>query len=120
MSRAPTPEALSGAALVLTLAVVRPALALDIVLPAETARYAENGLPGYPLVQQHCLVCHSAHYVQYQPPSSSREYWTTIVKKMQHPFGAVFPDTDVAPMVDYLVKTYGAERPAAKAPPESP
>jgi hypothetical protein len=67
-------------------------------------------------VQQNCLACHSAHYVQYQPPSSSREYWNAIVKKMQQPFGAIFPDADVAPMVDYLVKTYGAERPGPKAP----
>jgi len=29
---------------------------------------------------------------------------------MKKPFGAPFPDEDIAAMVDYLVKTYGAER----------
>jgi hypothetical protein len=31
---------------------------------------------------------------------------------MKKPFGAQFDDADIAPMVDYLVKTYGTERPA--------
>lgn len=120
MTRTPSSKATARVAVALLLAAVQPVLALDIVLPAETAKYAENDLPGYRLVQQNCLICHSAHYVQYQPPSSPREYWTTIVKKMQHPFGAFFPDADVAPMVDYLVKTYGAERPGAQAAPATP
>src|SRR5882762_11961925 len=47
-----------------------PAGALDITLPAETASFKASDLPGYPLVQQNCLVCHSAQYVQFQPPSS--------------------------------------------------
>jgi hypothetical protein len=45
-----------------------------------------------------------------QPPSSSRTYWDATVKKMKKPFGAPFPDEDIGEMVDYLVKTYGAER----------
>ncbi len=94
----------------LALATLDNAPAQDIRLPQETARYTPSELPGYPLVERNCLICHSAHYVQYQPPSSPREYWDKIVKKMKHPFGAFFPDEDIAPMVDYLVKTYGAER----------
>lgn len=88
------------------------AMALDISLPRETAQYAPSELPGYELVKQNCLMCHSAHYVQYQPPTSSRAYWDAIVHKMKQPFGAFFPDEDIPAMVDYLVKTYGAERPA--------
>lgn len=106
------------AILALTLGITftadRPATALDMILPQETGKYAASDLPGYRLVERHCQMCHSAHYVQYQPPSSSREHWDTIVKKMQHPFGALFPDEDIAPMVDYLVRTYGAERPGAR------
>ena len=45
-----------------------------------------------------------------QPPTSARAYWDATVKKMKKPFGAQFPDEDIAAMVDYLVKTYGAER----------
>lgn len=88
------------------------AIALEINLPSETAVYKPSDLPGYKLVQQNCLICHSAQYVLYQPPSSPRSYWEATVKKMKTPFGATFPETDMADMVDYLVKTYGAERSA--------
>ena len=81
-----------------------------ITLPPETAAYAASDLPGYQLVQRNCAGCHSAHYVAMQPPSSSRTYWDATVKKMKKPFGAPFPDEDIGAMVDYLVKTYGAER----------
>ena len=32
---------------------------------------------------------------------------------MKQPFGATFPDEDVAAMIDYLVKIYGAEASAS-------
>jgi hypothetical protein len=85
------------------------ASALEITLPPETASYKPSDLPGYALVQRDCLVCHSAHYVQYQPSSSSRSYWEATVKKMKSPFGAPFADEDIPAIVDYLVKTYGTE-----------
>ena len=104
--------ALAGAAL----AAMAPAAAQrTIKLPPETAAYVQSDLPGYPLVQRNCLGCHSAHYVQMQPPTLARAYWENTVKRMKKPFGAQFPDEDVAAMVDYLVKAYGAERPAAVA-----
>jgi cytochrome c5 len=81
-----------------------------ITLPRETATYVVSELPGYQLVQRSCAGCHSAHYVAMQPPSSTRAWWDATVKKMKKPFGAPFPDEDIAAMVDYLVKTYGAER----------
>lgn len=84
-----------------------------ITLPGETAAYVASQLPGYQLVQRNCAGCHSAHYVAMQPPSSPRAWWDATVKKMKKPFGAPFPDDDIAAMVDYLVKTYGAERPPA-------
>lgn len=103
-----------------TLGTAPAAQALDIALPQETATYQASSLPGYRLVQQNCLACHSVHYVQYQPPSSPRAYWEASVKKMQQPFGAPFADEDIPAMVDYLVKTYGAERGAAGAEPAIP
>ena len=87
------------------------AYALDINLPQETATYQESSLPGYQLTQAHCMICHSAQYVQMQPHSSPRGYWEATVKKMKTPFGAPLPDEDIAPIVDYLTKTYGAESP---------
>jgi mono/diheme cytochrome c family protein len=83
-------------------------------LPPETVVYEESSLPGYQLVQRNCIGCHSAHYVQTQPPALARTYWENTVKRMKKPFGAQFPDEDIAAMVDYLVKTYGAERPPVR------
>lgn len=91
------------------------AFALDITFPPETATYKPSDLPGYRLVQQNCMTCHSAQYVQYQPPTSPRSYWEATVKKMKKPFGAPFADEDIPAMVDYLVKTYGAERVSGEA-----
>jgi selenocysteine lyase/cysteine desulfurase len=51
-----------------------------------------------------------------QPGSLSRTFWKANVVKMQKTFGAPIPDAAVDSIVDYLVKTYGAERPAASPP----
>ena len=106
------PALLIGLAVAIA-AVTEPATGQrTITLPRETATYVASQLPGYPLVQRNCAGCHSAHYVAMQPPSSPRAWWDATVKKMKEPFGAPFPDDDIAAMVDYLVKTYGAERTA--------
>jgi sulfite dehydrogenase len=85
--------------------------AVEITLPPETAAFKPSQLPGYQLVQRNCMTCHAAQYAATQPPSSNRAYWETTVKKMKKPFGAQFDDADIPAMVDYLVKTYGNERP---------
>ncbi|WP_273232237.1 MULTISPECIES: c-type cytochrome [Pseudomonas] len=92
------------------------ATALQVELPAETAVYVASDLPGYQLVQQNCLICHSAQYVLTQPRTLPRSYWEATVGKMSKVFGAPFPEQDTAAMVDYLSKTYGAERSTAAAP----
>ena len=107
------PHKLVRASLIATMTVlsgIPAAFALEVTLPAETASYKASELPGYRLVQQNCMTCHSAQYVQSQPPSSTRTYWEATVKKMKKPFGAPLKDEDMPAMVDYLVKTYGAER----------
>jgi sulfite dehydrogenase len=95
------------------LALAGNAGALEIHLPPETAAYKPSELPGYQLVQRNCMTCHAAQYASSQPPASPRAYWEATVKKMKKPFGAQFDDADMPAMVDYLVKTYGAERGAA-------
>ena len=97
----------------LALSAAGGACALDIQLPPETAAYKASELPGYQLVQRNCMTCHAAQYASSQPPASPRAYWEATVRKMKKPFGAQFADEDVPAMVDYLVKTYGAERGAA-------
>lgn len=86
------------------------AIALDIQLPPETAVFKPSELPGYVLAQRNCTICHSVHYIQSQPSASPRGYWEATVKKMRASFGAQFADEDIPAIVDYLVKTYGAER----------
>ena len=106
-------------ALSLTVAALHTgaAFALEVQMPPETAAYKPSSLPGYQLTLRDCMTCHSAHYVQSQPSSSPRAYWEATVKKMKHPFGAQFADEDIAPIADYLVKTYGAERDTVSATP---
>lgn len=96
------------------------ASALEIVLPAETISYRPNDMPGYQAALRNCLICHSAHYVQTQPPSSPRAYWEATVKKMKKPFGAPIAEEDIPALVDYLSKTYGAEQGAVEAKPAAP
>lgn len=96
--------------LVLLLAAAgSPLAAVEIVLPPEDVRLAPSPLPGYPLAVAACATCHSADYILYQP-NSSRAYWQGVTVKMQKTFGAPIPEPAIAPLVDYLVKTYGAER----------
>lgn len=102
----------------LTLVSVVPAA--EITLPPETARHAESALPGHSLANAMCLACHSADYVRTQPPTLPRATWKAIVTKMQKTFGAPIPDDAIDPIVDYLVKTYGAERSAATGTPPAP
>ena len=92
------------------------ARAIEITLPEEKARLAESSLPGYALASALCYTCHSVDYIRYQPPASPRAYWKTQVVKMQKTFGAPIPDAALEPIIDYLVKTYGAERGAVVAP----
>jgi cytochrome c551/c552 len=94
----------------ISLMAAAPAFALDIQLPPETAVFKPSELPGYALAQRNCMTCHSVHYIQSQPTTSPRGYWDATVKKMKKPFGAQFSDADIPDIVDYLVKTYGAER----------
>jgi len=46
----------------------------------------------------------------YQPPTAARPYWEAMVKRMKAVFKAPLDDADTADIVDYLVKTYGAEQ----------
>jgi hypothetical protein len=96
-----------------------PARALEITLPVEKVRLADSPLPGAALAGAMCYTCHSAEYVLYQPPTSPRTYWQATVTKMQKVFAAPIPDDAVAPIVDYLVKLYGVEKPPAPAPANS-
>jgi len=82
-----------------------------ITLPADGVQLKPSGLPGYALAQTHCVACHSAEYMLYQPPTAPRPYWDAMVKRMKAVFKAPLNDADMPAIVDYLVKTYGSEQP---------
>jgi len=83
----------------------------SITLPPDGVQLKPSSLPGYALAQANCVACHSAEYMLYQPPSAARPYWDAMVKRMKAVFKAPLNDADMAPIVDYLVKTYGNEQP---------
>jgi hypothetical protein len=82
-----------------------------MVLPADPVQLKPSALPGYPKAQAQCVTCHSAEYMQYQPPTAARPYWDAMVKRMKAVFKAPVNDADMPEIVDYLVKTYGNEQP---------
>lgn len=98
---------------ILALGLVGSAVAVtkNIELPADGVQWKSSSLPGYEKVKVNCVVCHSAEYAQYQPPTAQRAYWDTMVKRMKAVFKAPINDADVPAIVDYLVKTYGSEQP---------
>ncbi|MGF6554200.1 cytochrome c551/c552 [Pseudomonas sp. S30_BP2TU TE3576] len=90
------------------LASMAGAAPLSITLPPETAAFKPSALPGYPLAQQKCSICHSADYINFQPPGMSLAQWTAEASKMQHVYGAPISDQDVSVIGAYLAVTYGS------------
>ena len=107
-------------------AAMAGAAPLSITLPPETAVFKSSGLPGYPLAQQKCSTCHSADYINFQPPGMTLAQWTAEASKMQQVYGAPISDQDVNTIGAYLAVTYGsaqasdAEVQAGSNPPPAP
>jgi sulfite dehydrogenase (cytochrome) subunit B len=107
-------KALFGAAIAavtVALAGAPTAGAKSIDLPPDGVQLKPSALPGYAKAQASCVSCHSAEYMQYQPPSAPRPYWDAMVKRMKAVFKAPIDDADMPAIVDYLAKTYGNEQP---------
>ena len=85
--------------------------AKSITLPPDGVQLKPSPLPGFAKAQSQCVACHSAEYMQYQPPTAARPYWDAMVKRMKTVFKAPLDDADMPAIVDYLVKTYGNEQP---------
>ncbi len=60
------------------------------------------------LVQLRCSTCHSLDYIVMNSPFLTRTAWDAEVRKMMKAMGAPIPESDVAPIVDYLTQYYGA------------
>ncbi|NOS72410.1 MAG: c-type cytochrome [Verrucomicrobia bacterium] len=83
-----------------------------IELPPETSSF--KPAKGVEIANAQCLVCHSVEYVSTQPPLP-RAFWATSVKKMREKYGSSIPDSQVEPLLDYLVEHYGAKTSGAPA-----
>lgn len=105
------PLALSALVLLAALSAPADAVTKTFQQPADPFPLKTSELPGYARAKQDCVGCHSAEYMQYQPPTAARGYWDTMVKRMRNVFKAPVPDEDIPLIVDYLVKTYGSEQP---------
>ena len=98
--------ALAGA-----LAMLSPAHALDIQLPAETATPASGRQPRR-LSAAQCLMCHSVDYLSTQPPMPLG-FWEAEVKKMVAVYGAPIAPDQAQLIIQYLNQAY--PRPGAPA-----
>ncbi len=85
-------------------------------LPQETAKLKPSKLPGYQVALQKCAICHSADYINQQPPGMNQAQWTAEVRKMEHAYAAPLSDVEVNQIGEYLAVTYGT----AKAPVPAP
>lgn len=103
--------ATTSAAFILALSCQAQASTKTIVLPPDGMQLKSSSLPGYAKAQANCVACHSAEYMQYQPPTAPRPYWDAMVKRMKMVFKAPIDDADMPAIVDYLAKTYGSEQP---------
>ena len=73
--------------------------------PDEVAAFKPG--PNLEVVQGNCSACHSADYVNTQPPMKDKKgFWQAEVTKMIKVYGAPIDDADVGKIVDYLAASY--------------
>ena len=77
---------------------------MTYVLPEETVSLRPG--PGVETAQKNCLLCHSADYVNTQPPNLGKAFWEAEVTKMIKVYHAPINDEDAKAIGDYLAKTY--------------
>ncbi|RZJ44461.1 MAG: c-type cytochrome [Brevundimonas sp.] len=82
----------------------------DIKLQPDTSKLRPSKLPGYAIAMQKCAICHSADYVNYQPPGMTQTQWTAEMAKMQHTYGAPISDDEVKQLGAYLAVAYGSAK----------
>jgi sulfite dehydrogenase (cytochrome) subunit B len=102
MTKIKIAAALTGAAFVLLGAAMAEPVTYD--LPEETAALKPG--PGVEAAQNNCLACHSADYIQTQPPKRGKAFWDAEVTKMIKVYGAPINEADAKTIADYLAQTY--------------
>jgi hypothetical protein len=98
-------------AMCLQVVVVGISLAADgastIKLPRETAVLRPSALFGYKIARAKCGICHSADYINLQPPGMTLAQWTAEMVKMQHAYGAPLDEEEIKLLGIYLASAYG-------------
>ena len=77
---------------------------LTYVLPDDTAAFKPG--PGVKAAQDNCASCHSADYINFQPPNKGPAFWDAEVQKMIKAYHAPINENDAKSIADYLAKTY--------------
>ncbi len=70
--------------------------------------------PARPIVQQKCMICHTAEYITQQRLAEGA--WKKTVEKMRK-FGSPLTDDEVAPLTAYLAKNWTPALPPAQGTP---
>jgi len=73
-------------------------------LPDETAEFKAG--PGIEAAQNNCSTCHSADYINTQPPKKGEKFWSAEVHKMIKTYHAPIEESDTKAIIDYLSATY--------------
>ncbi len=100
------PTALRMLAIALAAALgAASATPINYQTPDEVAAFKPG--PNLDAVRNNCTACHSADYINTQPPmTNKKEFWQAEVIKMIKLYGAPIEDKDVSKIVDYLAATY--------------
>jgi sulfite dehydrogenase (cytochrome) subunit B len=77
---------------------------LSYSLPDETAVFRPG--PGSEAAQNSCLSCHSADYVNFQPPKKGAAFWDAEVQKMIKVYRAPIDEKDAKTIANYLASVY--------------
>jgi hypothetical protein len=101
---------LAGAIATLAIAVTQ-AQPQRITLPPDTSTLRPSTLPGYTVAQQKCRICHSADYINFQPPELTQTQWTAEATKMRQAYGAPLDDQEIRRVGAYLAVAYGSAQP---------
>ncbi len=73
-------------------------------LPEETAMLRPGA--GLETAQNNCGACHSADYINTQPPKQGQGFWEAEVQKMIKVYGAPIEAADAKTIAEYVAKTY--------------
>ena len=77
---------------------------LSYSLPDATATFRPG--PGVEVAQNNCASCHSADYINFQPPKKGQIFWEAEVSKMIKAYHAPINEADAKAIVEYLSQTY--------------